>query len=844
MWRSYRIGALHLMLLAACDAEVAITTRVSEAPQPDLSCDEPCSPGVGCCTEVFVHGNGSPVGWLRRGAPIAVPTAEGVDAVVAEFKRWLREHPGVAGLAAMSDLSPLAGLTPWPMSPRKFGSLTTIRLEQRYRGVEVMGAGETVTLTVSPQHGVIAVHGAIADARETYAGWDAPLAPEAALAAAEQLLAVLQQAEEIEPVLWSVADPELVAIVEIKKMAYRMRLLKNGRDVGVLTVGADDGGMLDMSFSESASLPDPEPVTVRGRTFQSDTYAIDDASKQFVADLTQLDGAPLLGSSYMPLACQEDPGASPKCGETRLGNLEVAIVDAHGHASEDKQAMLLPPTSPAGTFLAQPPGTKDDPVTPETRAAALQDAFYRLLATFRLFAPLKSGRWDSLRGSLSGFSSDEFVPRLVYFFDTPCIEGASGCASVYFPHKVVDGKPVDEYDEHPWTDLPVHRPPDGPDEAMAKIVTSVEGFRSVDVLFHEFGHILDIFSFKYALGFGIVGSGCAAPGDTMCQPACVLDSTDESDALKETLADFMGLFAIGRLYTDLTYDSYCGAVSQIASAGMSAPVHVPTCIADASQIRSFLDERPDEPGFIPKDDGPVPTGKCREASGYHQGALVSAWWEWMHGVDCDIAAPFTCTAFGEEALGASTGVEAMLYTLSLGNSSYYRKFLTDAETYVQCVYGDELGARWREVWCHHDGLPCDVLPLPCPAICGDDVVAGDEACDQDDLANQTCESFGFTGGTLGCKPDCTFDTSQCEAGEAPTSGEAPTTGDVPSASSTNGGSSGETTLDSATAGGGGVGTDTGCSCTTGLASDAWLMGFAPLLLRRRRRHLDTHLNAR
>lgn len=353
------------------DVAAEAVSRGSEVQEPDLQCDAACSPGAGCCTEVFVHGTGAPIGWLRRGAPIAVPASEGVDAVVGEFKRWLREHPEVAGLTAMSDVSPLAGLTPWPMSPRTFGKLSTIRLEQKYRGVEVVSAGETVTLTLSPQHGVIAVHGAIADARDTYAGWDSPLSGGEALAAAAQLLAVLQQDDEVDPTVWSVAEPRLVAVVEIKTMAYRMRLLKNGRDVGVMTVSAADGGMLDISFDSSSSLPDPEPVTVRGRTFQSDTYEIFDASKHFVADLTHMNGEPLLGSSYMPLACQEDPGVSPKCGETRLGNLEVAIVDAQGHEIADKQAMLIAPTSPSGTFLAQPPGSKDDPITDETRAAAL-----------------------------------------------------------------------------------------------------------------------------------------------------------------------------------------------------------------------------------------------------------------------------------------------------------------------------------------------------------------------------------------------------------------------------------------------------------------------------------------
>lgn len=856
------VAAMGLVFALACDegasevapraSEVApraskVAPRASEAPLPDATCDDACSPGASCCTETFVHGNGSPVGWLRRGAPIPVPVAEGPDAIVAAFKRWLVAHPAVAGLGPMADETPLAGLTPWPTPPRDFRSLTTIRLEQRYRDVEVVGAGETVTLTVSPQHGVIAVHGAIADAREVYAGHDEPISPEAALAAATELLAPLQDAQdELEPVSYSAADPVLVAVVELKAMAHRLRLLKNGEDVGTLLLRADSGAMLDLSFATSSALPEPAPVTVRARTFQSDTYAIDDASKHFVADLTHLGGAPLQGSVYTPLACQEDPAASDQCGETRLGNLEIAVIDARGHKIGDKAAPLFVPTSASGEFLAQPPATKDDPYTAETRAAGLQDAFYRLLATYRLFAPLKAGRWDSLWGKDSGFPADEFMPRIVYFFDVAggCPDGAPGCASGYFPSVKLGGLPTTTYDEHPWTDLPAHRPAVGPDEAMGQIILDTESFRSVDLLFHEFGHILDIFSFRYTIGAGVIGSGCAGAMDTkMCQPACVLDSTDESEPLKETVADFMGLYAIGRLYTGLTYDSHCGAVSQIASTGKPNPVHGPTCVADASQIRSFLDERPTQPGYVPTEDGPIPTGKCSLHSGYRQGALLNAWWEWTHGQQCATEKPFTCETFGEQAFGASTGAEAMLYALGLTNTTYYRKFLTDAETYLQCVYGDWLGARWREVWCHHGGLDCAAMPSPCPAICGDGVAQGDEACDQDDLAGKTCEGLGLGTGALGCKADCTVDTAQCAPGDAPTTGEAPTTGAVPTSDGGGpppdpDGASSEPAPDSATAGETGI--DSGCGCATTSLEAAWLLGLAPLGWRRRRHHRHEH----
>jgi hypothetical protein len=49
-----------------------------------------------------------------------------------------------------------------------------------------------------------------------------------------------------------------------------------------------------------------------------------------------------------------------------------------------------------------------------------------------------------------------------------------------------------------------------------------------------------------------------------------------------------------------------------------------------------------------------------------------------------------------------------------------------------------------------------------PAVCGDDMVEGDEACDGTDLLGEDCESQGFDAGTLGCKSDCTdYDTGTC-----------------------------------------------------------------------------------
>ncbi|MEM6531935.1 MAG: hypothetical protein AAF654_04895 [Myxococcota bacterium] len=68
----------------------------------------------------------------------------------------------------------------------------------------------------------------------------------------------------------------------------------------------------------------------------------------------------------------------------------------------------------------------------------------------------------------------------------------------------------------------------------------------------------------------------------------------------------------------------------------------------------------------------------------------------------------------------------------------------------------------------------DCQPLTDPT-CGDGTadgeLEGDSAtspfdwCDGDDLREQNCTTLGFAGGTLRCRDDCNFDTSQCDATE-------------------------------------------------------------------------------
>ena len=46
-------------------------------------------------------------------------------------------------------------------------------------------------------------------------------------------------------------------------------------------------------------------------------------------------------------------------------------------------------------------------------------------------------------------------------------------------------------------------------------------------------------------------------------------------------------------------------------------------------------------------------------------------------------------------------------------------------------------------------------------VCGNGIVEGTEQCDGTGLNSQTCQTQGFTGGTLNCNNDCTFNTGAC-----------------------------------------------------------------------------------
>ena len=50
-------------------------------------------------------------------------------------------------------------------------------------------------------------------------------------------------------------------------------------------------------------------------------------------------------------------------------------------------------------------------------------------------------------------------------------------------------------------------------------------------------------------------------------------------------------------------------------------------------------------------------------------------------------------------------------------------------------------------------------------VCGNNVKESGEECDGSDLGGASCQSLGYAGGSLACRPDCVFDTSNCVSGD-------------------------------------------------------------------------------
>ncbi|MEK7584493.1 MAG: DUF4215 domain-containing protein, partial [Patescibacteria group bacterium] len=90
-------------------------------------------------------------------------------------------------------------------------------------------------------------------------------------------------------------------------------------------------------------------------------------------------------------------------------------------------------------------------------------------------------------------------------------------------------------------------------------------------------------------------------------------------------------------------------------------------------------------------------------------------------------------------------------------------------------------------------------------VCGNNIIEGTENCDGKDLGGRACSSFGFTDGTVVCTSVCRFDTGQCRLASGSTANTTNSNTNTAAPSSGTSGGSGNTNTSAPQTGGTGSG---------------------------------------
>jgi hypothetical protein len=106
--------------------------------------------------------------------------------------------------------------------------------------------------------------------------------------------------------------------------------------------------------------------------------------------------------------------------------------------------------------------------------------------------------------------------------------------------------------------------------------------------------------------------------------------------------------------------------------------------------------------------------------------------------------------------------DADLVGLNENTLSPYRKRESDASWSV--ISGSTLNTTNNTIIFSTNQFSFFALLAEPSIICGNGTVESGEQCDSANLAGASCSSRGFTGGTLSCNSNCTFNTSQCSLG--------------------------------------------------------------------------------
>lgn len=783
------------------------------------ACDLACRPGHPCDFAQYCHSWGGTYGLSTFGTYLfALDPAWSSWLVTPRFLAFIVAHPASLGLAA--DISPLyLGLRPLVPFRSTDGGLTILKYQQSYRGFRVFGPDGVVRL-IANRHGVIGVRGALVDHRLAYKFMD----EQPSQATAEILIRqeVALRTGLAGDSLW-LSGVERVAVPRARAIGWHARVAQGTRHIATIVLAADPlesaiPQVLHYSRDSAGALKDELPVSVLAEDMDSEVLAppVETAS---VASLR--DASPLLGSFA---------GGGPILGDER-----VVAYDASGVPDIEARDVLPPVADGDGVFAA--------PL--ETSTFRAQTAYLAVQNMYEWTHRLMAGRWESLLGEASTIPPELFMPRVLLYnhVDFDGCEDTAACvdrAAIKGPAPVVP----DEFEQ----------PLQGPifEELAVMTLETVDG-PGVNVIAHEFGHVVDLFA-----DAGFISTGIPCQGELCGAPSCELDTTDESAPLTETFAQLAALWYMRTLYGAGASSESCGVLKAISKGDDRRP-HNAACRPGGEPFSVFLaGEDPECPQASLCDHvftASAATGICSDSAGYRVDSFFQAFWELLHAQACATSAPFNCdplTALAEGVPGDRVG-GAMLYALRV-NTATYHGFADDAATFVACNHGPVAYQQFNSVLCHHKIRACDApVPVDCE-LCGNAIQEGGEACDGSDFAGATCESQGFAGGVLLCDKNCLLDESACSVvlpttsggDDVPTSsgdgaatirddGDVPTAGPADPSASTQGESSAPAGGEGEDTGLDGTGEGCGCQSPRRDVGSAGLVAMTLFGLRTRRR---------
>lgn len=567
--------------------------------------------------------------------------------VTGALKQWIKSQSELLHLAPSTDESALDELRPSKRAPLQFGNLTVHRFEQTYRGHRVVGAQETVNLTVTSDGRVVGLTGAVLDAQIAYDGLEQRIDEAAARRA---LLAAFRARGKTKAGSSTIGAVELVAVPARQSMGYRGEILVDEQLAATVIISAVDGAVFGFQDNRHYNAFNHRPI-------RAVAYEMDDDP----GTLNKTTFNALPGSTFG--ACNPNPQAG-NCW-LRMGDDRAAVYDFQLNNSAPPTIWLTPYTLPGGALFSIFTANSDS-----SNQFKTQNVFQKAAAALAAIDPLKSAAgWDHhpnapfgvfTKAPLSIFTNVDSSPEAG---ENNVCDGALAWLAPYtFTNQWNQA-------EHPYVSNNY--------QTAAMALCSQNEY----VVFHELGHYYDLHSSYGAMGTGLVTSNCS------------WDTPDEAEALAETIADMTAVYLYNKIYPGILYQiPSTSTPCSFQSFGVPGTVHSSNCTVNDGQIRNFQDERPAASAVQP----------CNKSAGYNQGAIMQAFWEYTSGRSCATDAPYGCSQL---FYSPDRGMAAMLYAESLSNLQSYEQFFESMGTYLLSTYGAAHYNYYLSIMQHHGILP-------------------------------------------------------------------------------------------------------------------------------------------